>query len=396
VVKQVRSNPQFSSTPILAIASENDQTARLAALSAGINDVLIHPINDHLMQARIRSLLRDQGQVDALRPPEQRAIGLAEPVADFSTPAHVALVTATPARASHWRMRLSEHLPHRITTSQFTDISNVMNAKPDAVVVEISDDKGPRLTADLCARGKLRDMAILGVATTEDPYLVADALDRGAQDVMQGDFRPEELALRLTSQLRKKASAAQLRATMKQDLKAALVDPLTGLYNRRYAVPQLAQLAREAELQQTCYAIMLADLDHFKQINDAYGHVAGDTILTETAKRLREPLSGSDLVARIGGEEFLIAVPHMPKALALSMANAVRNQINARPFRVDASPKPIDLTISIGLLCGPIPGLKQCSSDDEIARYLIDRADRALYAAKGHGRNRVSLVRDAA
>lgn len=397
VLRVVRSGPLTCYTPVVAITSENDQQARLAALNAGANDVLTHPISDILLQARIRSLLRDRNDHNALHPVPQATgqCGLAEADATFLQPAHVALVTQTPARALHWRMRLSNHLAHRITTCQFKNISNVMTTKPDAVVVEMKDEAGPRLAAELCARGRSRDTVVLGVATGQDPYLVADAFDRGAHDVMQDGFDAEELAVRLRFQLRKKESTEKLRATVKKDLRAAHTDPLTGLYNRRFAIPHVANIAREAEDERSGYALMLADLDHFKKINDAHGHVAGDAILAEAARRMKDVLDEEDMMARIGGEEFLIAIPKIAAPLALSIADDLRNRVNGKGFHVVGHRKPIKMTVSIGLLCGPVSKIKN-RDDAEIFRDLLDRADHALYAAKHRGRNRVSLVRNAA
>ncbi|MEY8837662.1 GGDEF domain-containing protein, partial [Cribrihabitans sp. XS_ASV171] len=105
------------------------------------------------------------------------------------------------------------------------------------------------------------------------------------------------------------ARADRVRSSVREGLRAAIRDPMTGLHNRRYALPALEALAREARAKGGMLAVMLADLDHFKRINDRHGHAAGDAVLIETARRLRNTLPGEALVARMGGEEFLLALP---------------------------------------------------------------------------------------
>ena len=397
VLKTVRGLEQLMNTPIIAIAAENDRKSRLAALSAGLNEVLTQPIDDLILQARIRSLLRNrdfaQGLGDSVTNPLP---GLSEATAIFEPAATVALVTQTPERATKWRAKLAQHTKHRITTCQFRNISCLMkDPVPDAIVIEIAGAEGLRLTADLRARKALSHCPVIGVTHHADPVLTADALDRGAYDVMQKGFVADELALRLKSQLLQKASADQLRASVKNDLRAALRDPMTGLFNRRHAFPRLSRIARDAEKTRNSFAVMVADLDHFKRINDQHGHVVGDAVLIEAARRLSAAMGPNDLLARIGGEEFLIAMPDTPKPLALAMADHLRNQIQGQAITVPGVKTQLNLTISIGLLCGPVHD-QTLLSDTDLTLDLIERADNALYAAKNSGRNQVSIVRNAA
>jgi len=181
-------------------------------------------------------------------------------------------------------------------------------------------------------------------------------------------------------------------------LKAAVSDPLTGLYNRRYAMPQLARVAEHAGATGRSFAVMVADLDHFKRINDVYGHASGDAVLVEAARRLRENLRGVDLLARIGGEEFLIVMPATPFSEARTTASRLCRKIGCEGFKVPGSKDLIDVTVSIGVTMGGIhksgPAADRISADNPNA--LLDAADKALYEAKMHGRNQVNLVRPAA
>jgi two-component system cell cycle response regulator len=186
--------------------------------------------------------------------------------------------------------------------------------------------------------------------------------------------------------------ADQLRATVRTGLKAAVSDPLTGLHNRRYAMPHLARVAEHAAATGRSFAVMVADLDHFKQINDLYGHSAGDAVLVEAARRLRENLRGVDLVARIGGEEFLIVMPATPLSEARIAASRLCRKIGSEGFVVPGVKYPIEVTVSIGVTMGGMHNLKGVGTGSQDANTLLDAADKALYEAKMHGRNQVNMA----
>lgn len=384
--------------PLIALTAQNDQSSRLKALAAGVNDVLSQPYDDMMLQARVRSLLRDRtesrmldGHVPVFHP------GLAEPMADFAGRSRIALVTEDEKTGAMWIGRLGQQMRDAITTYRICDIARLMTgASHDAYVIELSDRNALRLAADLRARSTVRNAAVIGIAKKHKAMLAADALDRGAHDVMQGGFEPEELALRLRAQLRYKARLDRFEASLRDDLRAASIDPMTGLYNRRYALPRLAQIARDAARTGNSFALLLADLDHFKLINDQHGHLAGDAVLVESARRLKSELKRNQLIARIGGEEFMIVLPDASARDAVALADRMRHQIHAAPFRVSGTPASLRLSVSIGAtICTPdhmIAGM----DDEAIANLLIGEADRALYSAKDGGRNRVSLFRDAA
>jgi two-component system cell cycle response regulator len=159
---------------------------------------------------------------------------------------------------------------------------------------------------------------------------------------------------------------------------------MTGLFNRRYALPALGRLLRGPKTPDAGFAVMMVDLDHFKAINDTYGHAAGDAVLIETAHRLRNNLRAQDLIARIGGEEFMVALPNTPREDADRVAARLCRQINAQPFKVGAGNAPILVTASIGVVVGEPENTASGQSDID---RLIAQADKALYDAKHAGRN---------
>ena len=168
---------------------------------------------------------------------------------------------------------------------------------------------------------------------------------------------------------------------MQQSIELALVDPLTGLNNRRFLENHLATMLDNARMRRAPLTLMILDIDHFKQVNDTYGHDAGDEVLKGFADRLRGVVRGGDLLCRLGGEEFVIVMPGVDVAAAARIAERARLAIEEEPFVIDPATGAISVTVSIGV-AGHAP--------DDDAAALYRRADRALYRSKAEGRNRVS------
>jgi two-component system cell cycle response regulator len=156
----------------------------------------------------------------------------------------------------------------------------------------------------------------------------------------------------------------------------------------------IQQIAQQSAQTGRGFALMLADLDHFKAINDQYGHASGDYVLTQAAARMQQVVGKAGFVARIGGEEFMIAVPNISRAQALTMASTLCEAICAVPFRLPDQRVPISVTISVGLKMSAPAYLSQ--DEAEPVEQLIKSADKALYAAKQAGRNQVQIRQSAA
>lgn len=161
----------------------------------------------------------------------------------------------------------------------------------------------------------------------------------------------------------------------------ALTDVLTGLPNRRAMQAQLKAEWSRAERGEQCFAIMIADLDRFKSVNDQHGHEVGDEVLTILASRLDATLRGGDLISRWGGEEFLILIPGATSESAVAVAEKVRSVVAEQPFATSAGNLMITLSLGVAFHL-------QTESIDEV----ISRADKALYRAKLEGRNRAVLA----
>jgi len=411
----LKSEPVISAIPLVMITDKTTPAIRIRALLAGADDVLSKPLDDGLLLARIRSLLRARSTAEELRLRDgtSRALGFAEDASAFDHTGTAALFNSNAAQAERLATLLEPHLDHTIRHHAIKNAMGTLDKTdiPDVFVIVLDDsdpDKGLRLLADIRARASTRHCGIIVVSTATLHRAAADALDLGANDLMPARFEPAELALRITTQIKRKRVADRLRDTVRDGLQAAVIDPLTGLYNRRYALPHLARVAGNAITSEKPFSVMVADIDFFKCINDRFGHPAGDAVLTEVADRLRQNLRAVDLVARIGGEEFLIVMPTTGLEEARAAARRLCQKIEEVPFSVQPKNRtpgqaslipPLDVTISIGVAIGmdpdTSPSLPAENAAEMVAR-LLELADQALYVAKDKGRNCVRLSRPAA
>ncbi len=394
-------HPDLAEIPVIAIAPQNDRTARLRALAAGIDDVLNHPVDDTILQARLRSLIRARSAEQELLPSLSIGDGLAEAAAGFAgplpaAPAQVALIAGRSAVGALWARRLRNRLDPRIAAIRNISARGAAAGEAaDLFVLHLEAGDGGAglaLLSDLRAWPRTRNAAIIALTDPADTRLAAEALDRGADDVMAHGFCAEELALRARAQLTRKARMDRARSRLRDGLAAARTDPLTGLSNRRHADGRLEFMLRQARSSGRRLAVMMMDLDHFKAVNDRYGHACGDAVLTEIGRRLRKAVGPGGMAARYGGEEFLIACPVTSPEQAQELADNLRRTISDRPFPTPAPHNMLNLTASVGIAVPP-PADEMRTAPS--VKRLIRQADRALYRAKADGRNRtVTAPRD--
>lgn len=207
-----------------------------------------------------------------------------------------------------------------------------------------------------------------------------DALQAGADDYLMKPFDESELKARLLAGKRILALQEELISARESMREAATRDCLTGLLNRAEIFAMLERELERARRERKPLSVILADIDHFKKVNDSHGHLFGDEALREIARRLQSRLRPYDGVGRYGGEEFLLVLPACDSAGAMQRANELREAIADAPVVSGGVEKSI--TMSMGVAVSECVGVKEVET-------LVNRADAALYAAKDNGRNRV-------
>lgn len=212
---------------------------------------------------------------------------------------------------------------------------------------------------------------------------VVAGLESGADDYLTKPFDPEELKARLRTGLRILNLEDRLIEAREQMRFQATHDGLTALWNRGMIIDLLGRELARSVREHFSTAILMCDLDHFKNVNDTYGHLVGDDVLRETAKRLLASVRSYDFVGRYGGEEFLVVLNNCNPSHALVRAEEIRKAIAQRP--VPSSSGPIPVTMSLGLLMNQEWWRRPVEE-------LLHEADAALYAAKAAGRNCVRIA----
>lgn len=188
---------------------------------------------------------------------------------------------------------------------------------------------------------------------------------------------------RLSEELaRRTLERTQLQQTISELTELSLRDPLTALFNRRGFSERLIEELSRARRYGAPLSLMMVDIDHFKSINDQYGHAIGDVAIGHVARLLVRDRRVSDIVARYGGEEFVLLLPHTPLEGALTLAERLRYQIEQSPYRSGRGEDRLTISLGVGTYH---PSMREPSD-------LVEAADRALYRSKQGGRNRVTAV----
>ena len=240
-----------------------------------------------------------------------------------------------------------------------------------------------RLCSQIRSFEETRLLPILAIVRQGDTRKLVRALDIGVNDYLTRPVERNELTARVATQLRRKRYVDQLRSTFQASLEMAVTDQLTGLYNRRYLSSHLSAMFDRAIWTGRPMSVMILDLDHFKQINDTYGHDGGDKVIQQFSERVRSSVRAMDLACRYGGEEFLVAMPDTDRATAGVVAERMRTEVAAHRVVLNGGRDEIGVTVSIGIAS------TEGGPKDDTPQKLIKRADEALYAAKSAGRNRV-------
>jgi len=238
-----------------------------------------------------------------------------------------------------------------------------------------------RLCSQLRSLDRTRFLPILLIASEGEEQCILRGLELGINDYLVRPLDQQELIARLRTQARRKRYNDLLRARVTETMELAVIDGLTGLHNRRYLDSHLQTLFDRAVARRRPLSVMITDIDHFKAINDRFGHAVGDAVLREFAGRLRRNVRGIDLACRYGGEEFVVVMPDTEAGIAEKVAERIRAGIAGAPFSAGEGGASIEVTVSVGV--------SSLLPYGDTVETLMKRADIALYEAKNGGRNRV-------
>jgi len=388
VCRRIRKDPKSAHIPVVMVTALSDSEDRVRGLEAGADDFLTKPVNDVALFARVRSLVRLKMMMDELRLREQTSgdLGILKQAASLEVETAGANVLVLEDSQIEQRKlcdtlaAAGQNVTRCSTVAEAT--AALKSTAHDLFIVSLGlkTEDALRFCSSLRSNERTRHLPILLVISDADTARLAKGLEIGVNDYITRPYDRNELAARVRTQVRRRRFQELLRTNYQRGLEAALTDALTGLYNRRYMAQHLPGLLAKAAAAGKPLALFMIDIDHFKKVNDTYGHAAGDAVLKAVAARIPDLVRAEDTAARMGGEEFMAVLPDAGPEPALRVAERLRLAIAETKIADPAAPDGLSVTVSIGVAS---------AKAGETPEALMGRADAALYRAKQAGRNRV-------
>jgi two-component system cell cycle response regulator len=391
--RKMKEDYEISHIPVVMVTALSEASDRVKGLEAGADDFLTKPINDIALFARVKSLVRIKVLLDELRLRDQTGLQMGiveEGKNSFTSDVNGARILVIDDDAVQLR-RIVERLSRDFKVDGEMKPESSMNVAVggnfDLIIVstQLSDTDGLRLAAHFKSQEEIRNVPILILVDEDDQRVMVKGLEMGINDYIILPIDYNEMFARVKTQIRRKKYQDALRANYQQTISKAITDGLTGLYNRHYLNTHLDNTVRQALNNNKPLSLLIMDMDHFKQVNDTYGHDVGDEVLKQLAEIIVKSFRSADLAARFGGEEFVVLMPETDKARALEVAERLRKTIETTPFKITHAVGQVAKTISIGAAC--------LNEMGDTGQALLKRADEALYTAKHSGRNKVVLAK---
>jgi two-component system cell cycle response regulator len=391
VCQALKADPKTAHIPVVMVTALSDTADRVRGLEAGADDFLTKPINDMALMARVRSLLRLKTIMDEWRLREATSSQFnmeprrgGEDIDVSAGGKELILEDDSNQRdiIAGILKSISVSVTCVIKISEAADLAPNGSFDLALTSLNLANEDGLLLCSLLRAQAATRQLPILLLANDGGLAQVSKGLELGANDYLMRPFDANELLARTRTQLRQKRHYERMRKNYEDSFMMALVDPLTGAFNRRYLDAHLPRLLGRVVPSEKPLSVLMVDIDYFKKVNDQYGHPLGDIVLREVVRRMMNGLRPSDLVARMGGEEFVVVLPETSIERALAVSERVLKHISKTPVASLDGGNEIFVTVSIGLACVQ-------EGEEEESASLLKRADGALYKAKEGGRNRV-------
>jgi two-component system cell cycle response regulator len=384
VCRRLKDDVETRHVPVVLVTALDGRSDRVAGLEAGADDFLTKPIDDVMLMARVRSLTRLKAVIDELRQREAsgRRIGVIAGGSARTGGSGGRILIIDDHERQAQRVFAELAIEHRPFIESDADKALIAARGPvDLVIVNTSarNFDGLRVAAQLRSDAATRNLPVLAIVDPDERARLVKALEIGVNDILGKPIDPGELAARARTQIRRKRYTDYLRNNLDQSLELAVTDQLTGLNNRRYMSGRLDALVKRAAHGGEPTSVLLVDIDHFKKINDGYGHAVGDEVLREFAARLASNVRAADLPVRYGGEEFVVVMPETRTEDAQRIAERLRMHAAGSPFRVNGGADLLTVTIGVATSIGA----------EDTPAALLKRADQAVYEAKSKGRNQV-------
>ncbi|MBV2143314.1 PleD family two-component system response regulator [Falsochrobactrum sp. TDYN1] len=395
VCRRLKDDPRTSNIPVVMLTSLHSPEDRIRGLEAGADDFMSKPVNDLQLLSRVKSIARLKMVSDELfqrtgtvADTQVEALLTAKLSGRFGggdDAARILVVDEDELAAARLRMLLGEDYFVDVAYDASTALIRALETDYDSIVISAAfTDYDPlRLCSQMRTIERTRLIPILLIVDEDEGALVVRALELGVNDYVMRPLEKLELFARLRTQIKRKCYNDLLRQSLHRTITMAVTDSLTGLHNRRYLDTHMPVLFSRATGRERPLSVVMIDFDHFKCINDQYGHDAGDDVLREFSTRLRKNIRNMDVMCRYGGEEFALVLPDTDIKAAAAVAERIREAVAEKPFSISAGKQAVNMTISVGIAALRLMG--------DSTEALFARTDAALYEAKKSGRNRIVL-----
>jgi two-component system, cell cycle response regulator len=386
VCQRLRTTPETAHLPVVLLTALDRPADRVRGLESGADDFLTKPVDEIALIARVRSLVRLKFSIDELRVRAAHGAeeaGTAALELDASERGRLLLVDEQRSSSERIVGALSPYHDVILASDPGEALAMAREATIDFMIVSLGSGAfdGLRLCSQARSHERTRNLPLLIIADPDDRPKVLRGLELGVNDYLTRPIDRNELLARVRTNIRQKRYADRLRQSVQQSIEMALYDALTGLNNRRSLERRLPAMIEIARQRGAPLTMMVLDIDHFKRVNDTYGHDVGDLVLKGFAAQLQDIFRGGDLPCRLGGEEFVVVLPDVDMGQAARIAERARRITESREFIIDGAAGSVSITVSIGLA--------EWRENGDAAE-LYRRADRALYLSKSAGRNRVT------
>lgn len=392
--KKLKEDVEVSHIPVVMVTALSEVSDRIRGLEAGADDFITKPINDIALFARVKSLVRIKVLLDELRLRDKTGfdMGVIDEGKNTFTQnvsgSKLMIIDDDAVQLKNITEKLSREYIVEGVGKPEEAMAVASKSAFDLIMVstQLSDMDGLRLASQLKGQEETRNVPILMLVDEDDTRSMLKGLELGVNDyiIMPVDYN--EMSARIKTQIRRKKYQDALKSNYQQTISLAITDALTGLYNRHYLNAHLDNTVRQSIHNNKPLSLMIMDMDHFKQVNDTYGHDVGDQVLKQLADIIIKTVRSADLAARFGGEEFVVLMPETDKKQGWDAAERLRKIIENYEFRFSGSPGTLKKTVSIG-----VAFLDELGDSGQA---LVKRADEALYRAKNGGRNRVVASED--
>ncbi len=392
VTRRLKADPQTRKIPIILITALDGKDDKEKGLQVGAEEFLTKPVNKAELLARIHSMLtlRQYQTQLSVRSQSEKLLQMdnAEKLKNKKKSGSGKLLIVEDNRED--LKLLTAHLRNQpfdiIAAADGEQALRIAGRqKIDIVLLDIML---PRQSGyDVCKKLKetpeTKDIQVVIITCLDDLDSRIKGVELGADDYLVKPIEPRELVARVNVLKKKKAYLDELHQHYQRALNTAIIDGLTGLYNHAYFKQYLDLELKRSKREGHCTALLMIDIDNFKQINDSFGHLIGDCVLREISQVMRRCIREIDVAARYGGEEFVIILPYTDTKGAIEVAERIRRTVAKSAIGAKTVDDITNITVSVGGAVYPFDGAE--------VHDVIRKADTFLYTAKKKGKNRIEF-----